>query len=60
MPVTRTTNINQARRLANELSERVARRTLELGLAYEQLEQSAVEETRKYRNERRRCRRDSN
>jgi hypothetical protein len=42
-----------AMKLADQLSGRVAARTRQLGLTDEQLEQSAAEEIRKYRGERR-------
>lgn len=43
---------------AYKLFERIAERTRALGLTYEQLEQDAIEETRKYRSERKRHRSD--
>jgi len=50
--------LDAKRKLAMELSDRIAGRTQELGLTSEQLEQSAAEEIRAYRNERRNRRSD--
>ncbi len=58
--VARKQDTVDARKLATDLSDRIAGRTQALGLTYEQLEQSAIEETRAYRNERKRRRSDSN